>query len=91
MRVEQFGNAGAGNDNAGVAMAGREDAEAAGLKVEGGRVAAAGQRVQDDGHVEFASLQAVGRIGDHVANSKVGERALDGQSLVAVRRANRDA
>ena len=69
-----------------------EHAQAASLQVEGGRVAAAGERVQHDHHVELAPLQAVRGVGHHVGHAELcREHALHGGGLVPVRCADRDA
>lgn len=61
--VEQVGDAGAGDDDAGMAVARSQHTQAAGFQMEGRCIAAARERVQDDGDGEFASLQAIGGIG----------------------------
>jgi hypothetical protein len=76
--VEQFGDAGPGDDDAGVPVAGGENAEAASLEVEGGRIAAAGQRMKDDHHVELAALQTVRGVGNHLEDAQFGEGTPDG-------------
>ncbi|MBF6271716.1 hypothetical protein IU460_29080 [Nocardia farcinica] len=62
MAVEEVGDPFAGNDDACLAVAGGEDAQAPCLKVEGGGIAMSGQRVHDDDNLEFATLKAVGGI-----------------------------
>ena len=77
-------------------MAREQDAEAAGLQVEGGGVAAAGQGVQDDGHVVFAALEAVRGVYGDVGQASgravwPGQGRSDGGGLVAVGGADGDA
>jgi hypothetical protein len=53
--VEQVGYPGAGDDDAGVPVTGCQHAQAAGLQVERCRITPPGERVQDDGDLEFNS------------------------------------
>jgi hypothetical protein len=54
--VEQVGYPGAGDHDARVPVAGCEHAQAACFQMEGRRVAPPGQRVHDDGDLEFGAL-----------------------------------
>src|SRR5690606_40632172 len=81
----------AADDDAGVPVAGGEDAEAAGLQVEGRGVGAAGERVEDDGDVVLAALEAVGGVDDDVRDAEGGEGGADRGRLVAVGGADGDA
>ena len=91
--VEQVGYPGAGDDDAGVAVAGYQDAQAASLQMECGRVSPSGQRVQDDGDGEFGALQAVSCVDpDHPGGRRGGLRQglPDLVGLIAVGGSDRD-
>src|SRR5690606_28725279 len=89
--VQEVVDAFAADDDAGVPVAGGEDAEAAGLQVEGRGVGAAGEGVEDDGDVVLAALEAVGGVDDDVGDAEGGEGGADRRRLVAVGGADGDA
>lgn len=62
MLVQEVCDAGAGHDDAGERAAGEQDAQAAGLQMEGGGGLAAGERVPDEGDVELTALETVGSV-----------------------------
>ena len=85
MSVEQIGDAVPGHHHAGVPMARGQHAEPAGLQVERGGVAPAGERVQHDGQVVLPALQPVGRV-DGDAGRLGREQRPDRRRLVAMGR-----
>lgn len=68
--VQQVGDAGAGDDHAGVAVPGGQHAQPARLQVEGGGVAAARQGVHHDDHLELPALEAVGGVDDDLLSAR---------------------
>src|ERR1035441_763792 len=78
MGVEQVGDAGAGDHDAGVPVPGGQDAEPSCFEVEAGSVAAPGQGVDDDGDGELRALQPVGGIDPDFPG---GGRGGEGQGL----------
>ena len=75
MGIEEVGYPGASDDDAGVAVAGCEDTQAAGFQVERCRVPPPRQRVQDDGDPEFSALQAVGGVDPGSSGRRAGRPA----------------
>ena len=75
MGIEEVGYPGASDDDAGVAVAGCEDTQAAGFQVERGGVDPARQRMQDDRHVELAALQPVGGVDPGSSGRRAGRPA----------------
>ena len=66
VRVEQVCYPGPGDNDACLTVPGGQDAQSACLQMECGRITPAGQRVHDDGDLEFGALQAVGGVNsDH--------------------------
>lgn len=90
--VEDVGDAGAGDDDAGVAVAGGQDTQAVSFQVEGGGVRAAGERVQDQGDAALVALEAVrGADADAVqARIVLGLQGAQAFGLDAVRGADGD-
>jgi hypothetical protein len=93
VRIEQVGDAGAGDHDAGVPVPGGQDAELSGFEVEAGGVAAPRQGVDDDGDGELCALQPVGGVDPDLAGGGrrgEGEGLADLVGLVAVRDADSD-
>jgi hypothetical protein len=90
MVVEELPGAGAADDDACVTVPGREDGGAAGIKMKGSGVAAAGKRVPDEDDVELATLEAVGGVDYDSGEAAALKLNRDSGALVPVRNADRD-
>lgn len=93
MPVEAVPDPGSAADDAGLAVAGEQHAQAADFQVEGAFLGAAGQGVPDEGDVELAALKTVCGVDGDAGKVRVlaVEVFADGGPLVDVRDTDRYA